>query len=200
VRVADPHQQVGLAIPFRLNLGEWVPEHRGTLIAALLTLARAWYAAGRPHASVPHVGNYQSWVDIIGGILAYAEIPHFLGNLQTLHEQADNEAIQWSAFIHAWHGRYQDREVLVAEVVKDIMRATSNELASALPDDLSDIHTDDLKRRLGKALAQPVGSRFDESGLHFVRASLNRRSGAVYWKVTGMQVSQVSTPQKSALE
>jgi hypothetical protein len=188
---------------FRHNLGEWVPAHRGALIAALLTLARAWFAAGRPLASVPRVGSYQAWVDTIGGILAYAGIPDFLGNLQTLHEQADNEALQWSAFIHAWYGCYQDREVLVAEVVRDIMLAAGKELAGALPDELSDIHTGDLKRRLGKALAQRVGSRFDESGLHFVRASINRRSGAVYWKVTGMQVSQVSqvsTPQKSETE
>jgi hypothetical protein len=185
---------------FRHSLGEWVPAHRGALIAAMLTLAQAWYAAGRPRASVPHVGNYQSWVDTIGGILAYAGIPHFLGNIEALHEQADNEALQWSAFIHAWHGRYQDREVLVAEVVRDIMLAAGKELAGALPDELSDIHAGDLKRRLGKALAQRVGSRYDESGLHFVRASINRRSGAVYWKVTGMQVSQVSTPQKSETE
>src|SRR5207244_3106819 len=94
---------------FRHNLGEWVPEHRGVLIAALLTLERAWYAAGRPQASVPRVGNYQPWVDTVGGILAYVGIPHFLGNLQTLHEQADNEAIQWSAFIQAWYDRYHDK-------------------------------------------------------------------------------------------
>lgn len=185
---------------FKHNLGEWVPAHRGALIAALLTLARAWYAAGRPHASVPPVGSYQAWVDAIGGMLAYAEIPHFLGNLQTLHEQADDEAIQWSAFLHAWYDRYQDREVLVADVVRDITMGSCKDLASALPDELADIHKGDPKRRLGKALAQRVGSRFDESGLRFVKASINRRSGAVYWKVAGVQVSQVSTPQKSEME
>src|SRR6266516_2208198 len=168
--------------------------------AALLTIARAWYAAGRPHTSVLRVGSYQAWVDTIGGILAYAGIPHFLGNLATLHEQADDEAIQWSAFLHAWYDRYQDREVLVAVVVRDITSGSCMDLASALPDELADIHKGDLKRRLGKALAQRVGSRYDESGLRLLRASINRRSGAVYWKVTGMQVSQVSRPQKSEME
>lgn len=185
---------------FRHNLAEWVPAHRGVLIAALLTIARAWYAAGRPHTSVLRVGSYQAWVDTIGGILAYAGIPHFLGNLATLHEQADDEAIQWSAFLHAWYDRYQDREVLVAVVVRDITSGSCMDLASALPDELADIHKGDLKRRLGKALAQRVGSRYDESGLRLLRASINRRSGAVYWKVTGMQVSQVSRPQKSEME
>ncbi len=185
---------------FKHNLSEWVPAQRGVLIAALLTLARAWYAAGRPHASVPRVGSYQGWVDTIGGILAYAGIPHFLGNLQALHEQADDEAIQWSAFLHAWYDRYQDREVLVADVVRDIITGSCKDLASALPDELADMHKGDLKRRLGKALAQRVGSRYDESGLRLFRASINRRSGVVYWKVAGMQVSQVSRPQKSEME
>jgi hypothetical protein len=185
---------------FKYNLAEWVPAYRGALIAALLTLARAWYVAGRPHASVPRVGSYQAWVDTVGGILAYAGIPHFLGNLETLHEQTDDEAIQWSAFLHAWYDRYQNREVLVAEVVRDITMGACKDLASALPDELADIYKGDLKRRLGKALAQRVGSRFDESGLRLVRASINRRSGTVYWKVAGMQVSQVSMPQKSEME
>jgi hypothetical protein len=185
---------------FRHNLAEWVPAHRGALIAALLTLARAWYAAGKPHNNVPRVGSYQVWVDAIGGILAYAGIPHFLGNLEALHEQADDEAIQWSAFLHAWYDRYQDREVLVADVVREIITGSCKNLASALPDELSDIHKGDLKRRLGKALAQRVGSRFDESGLRLIRASINKRSGAVYWQVAGMQVSQVSPPQKSEME
>ena len=42
-----------------------------------------------------------------------------------------------------------------------------------------------------KALAAHVGSQFDESGLHLVKASTQRRSGAVYWQVAGVQVSQV---------
>jgi hypothetical protein len=184
---------------YKHDLLEWVPEHRGALIAALLTIARAWYAAGKPHVHLPSIGGFQKWVDTVGGILAYVGIPCFLGNLDAHYEQADNEALQWPAFLHAWYDRYQDREVLVADVVRDIITGACKELAGALPDELSDVHTGDLKRRLGKALAQRVGSRYDESGLHFVRASINRRSGAVYWKA-GVQVSQVSTPQKSEME
>ncbi|MDP9382592.1 MAG: hypothetical protein M3Q29_21125, partial [Chloroflexota bacterium] len=39
----------------------WVAAHRGELLAALLTLARAWYAAGRPEADTPVIGSYEEW-------------------------------------------------------------------------------------------------------------------------------------------
>ena len=192
---------------FTHNLEEWVPAHRGELIAALLTLARAWYAAGQPAPTtpLPRIGGFQPWVDTIGGILAHAEVSGFLGNAEELYEQADNDALQWAAFLHAWSEAYGEREVLIAEIVRDIKAGAQEngnpdgigaDLYNALPDDLADIHRGDLKRRLGKALASHVGSLFDESGLHIERDGKDSRSGALYWKVAGLQVSQVSMPQK----
>ncbi len=195
---------------FTHDLEAWVPAHRGELIAALLTLARAWYAAGKPAPAqpLPRIGGFQPWVDTIGGILAYADLRGFLGNTEELYEQADNDALQWAAFLHAWHDTYGEREVLVAEMVRDLkagaeVHADSSgvaaDLYSALPDDLDDIRKGDFKRRLGKALASHVGSQFDESGLRIERGSKDSRSGAVYWKVAGLQVSQVAIPQKAEL-
>ncbi len=195
---------------FTHDLEEWVPAHRGELIAALLTLARAWYAAGKPTPSrpLPRIGGFQPWVDTIGGILAYADLRGFLGNTEELYEQADNDALQWAAFLHTWHDTYGEREVLVAEMVRDLKAGAQEnadstgagaDLYSALPDDLDDIRKGDFKRRLGKALASHVGSQFDESGLRIERGSKDSRSGAVYWKVAGVQVSQVALPQKAEL-
>jgi hypothetical protein len=193
---------------FTHNLEEWVPAHRGELIAALLTLARAWYAAGRPAPAqlLPRLGGFQPWVDTIGGILAHAEIPGFLGNTEELYEQTDNDALQWAAFLHAWHEAYGEREVLTSEIVRDIKAgaevnagSTTTDLYNALPDDLADLHKGDFKRRLGKALAAAVGSQFDESGLHIERGRKDSRSGAMYWKVAGLQVSQIAIPQKAEL-
>jgi hypothetical protein len=195
---------------FTHNLEEWVPAHRGELIAALLTLARAWYAAGRPAPAqpLPRIGGFQPWVETIGGILAHAEIPGFLGNTEELYEQADNDALQWAAFLHAWHDAYGEREVLVAEIVRDLKAGAEGsgsanteaaELYSALPDDLDDLRKGDFKRRLGKALAAAVGSQFDESGLHIERGRKDSRSGAIYWKVAGVQVLQIAITQKAEL-
>ena len=188
---------------FAHDLEQWVPEHRGEIIAALLTVARAWFAAGKPSAQVPRIGSFQPWTDTIGGIIAHTSlIDGFLGNLDQLYEQADEDAVQWAAFLHAWRDSYKEDEVLTATVAKDIRAGSLDDaiigvqLYNTLPDELSDLHKGDLKKRLGKALSQRVGSQFDESGLHLVKSSIEKRSGAIYWKVAGMQVLQVSIPQK----
>lgn len=188
---------------FKHDLEQWVPEQRGEIIAALLTIARAWFAAGKPPAQVPRIGSFQPWTDTVGGILAHTSlVDGFLGNLDQLYEQADEDAVQWAAFLHAWRDYYQEEEVLTATIAKDIRAGALDEaiigvqLYNTLPDELSDLHKGDLKKRLGKALSQRVGSQFDASGLHLVKSSVEKRSGAIYWKVAGMQVLQVSIPQK----
>jgi len=188
---------------FKHDLEQWVPEHRGEIIAALLTIARAWFAAGKPPAQVPRIGSFQPWTDTVGGILAHTSlIDGFLGNLDQLYEQADEDAVQWAAFLHAWRDYYKEEEVLTATIAKDIRAGALDEaiigvqLYNTLPDELSDLHKGDLKKRLGKALSQRVGSQFDASGLHLVKSSVDKRSGAIYWKVAGVQVLQVSIPQK----
>ena len=152
------------------------------------------------------MGNFGAWAETIGGILAHTDlIEGFLGNLNALYEQADDDAIQWAAFLHAWQDCYQEQEVLVATLAKDIKAGSYDNgdttlgvagLYNALPDDLSDIQKGDFRRRLGKALAARVGSLFDESGLHLVRARADKRSGVTYWKVADMQISQIAIPQK----
>jgi hypothetical protein len=178
---------------FKHDLETWVPAHRGEIIAALLTLVRAWYDAGKPPAPVPKkMGSFQEWADTIGGILSYCYVDGFLDNAQALQEQ-DDDASQWAAFLHAMRAHYKDDLFLSSLLARDIKAGSIDDgesmqgvagLYHALPDELADIHKGDFKRRLGKALAARVGTRFDGSGLHLVKGDPDTRSGAVYWSVT----------------
>jgi hypothetical protein len=73
------------------DLKAWVTENRGRIIGALLTLTRAWFAAGQPPAKNPTIGGYESWCRTIGGILEHAGVPGFLDNLEGLYNGADEE-------------------------------------------------------------------------------------------------------------
>jgi hypothetical protein len=179
---------------FKHDLETWVPAHRGEIIAALLTLVRSWYDAGKPAAQVPKMGSFQAWVETVGGILAHGYVEGFLGNMTALQEQ-DDDALQWAAFLHAWRSHYQGDQILASLLARDLKAgSTADEseslqgvagLSNALPDELADIHKGDFRRKLGKALAARVGTRFDESGLHLVRGEPDKRSGAVFWSVAG---------------
>ena len=51
------------------DLKSWTKEHRGELLAALLTLVRAWYKAGKPKPKTKPLGSYERWTITAGGIL-----------------------------------------------------------------------------------------------------------------------------------
>ncbi len=58
------------------------------LIAALLTLACAWYEAGRPKPvePLPRMASFQAWTDTVEGILHLVGLTNFLDNLDDLYQ------------------------------------------------------------------------------------------------------------------
>ncbi len=79
----------------------WADEQRGALVAAALTLVRAWVAAGmRPGTET--MGSYEQWARVIGGVLAVAGVPGLLANRDEQYELADNEGAKWRALVAAW--------------------------------------------------------------------------------------------------
>jgi hypothetical protein len=96
------------------DLLAWARERRGELIWAALTLARAWIAAGQP-APARKLGGFESWSEVVGGILEHASIGGFLGNLEELREagqdtsQADFLRGAWAACERPLHEPRGDR-------------------------------------------------------------------------------------------
>jgi hypothetical protein len=97
--VADPSQRRDFRHPELLG---WAREQRAELVAATLTLIRAWFAAGRPRSDVPAFGSFEGWSQVVGGILAHAGIDAFLGNLREFRQQTDRGQQEWEKFISAW--------------------------------------------------------------------------------------------------
>ena len=54
------------------------------LLAALLTIASAWYVAGQPKANVPVIGSFEDWCIKIGSILSFAEVGNSLDRAAAL--------------------------------------------------------------------------------------------------------------------
>jgi hypothetical protein len=95
------------------NLKAWVRQNRGNLLAALLTMVRAWYAASRPPSDTPVLGSFEEWSRTVGGILDYAGIEGFLRNLEHLYQQSDLADAQWTAFLGAIYDAYGDQSFTV---------------------------------------------------------------------------------------
>ena len=97
------------------NLLGWVRENRGRLVAACLTLGRAWIAVGSPrHART--IGSFEEWSHVIGGVLDVAGVPGFPGNLKETYETVNAENSAQSVFISAWWDRHGPQPVGTAEL------------------------------------------------------------------------------------
>jgi hypothetical protein len=174
------------------NLPAWVLEHRGDLLAAVLTMARAWWVAGQPASTVPAMGGFQEWARTVGGILAYAGATDFLGNLENLWEANDDEALQWDGLLSAWHEVFGNELVSVASIGSVLSEddTQGRQLRDALPDDLADAYGSEQRRggfrkRLGKALARHVDGIYGQYRLR--RAGTDSHTKAQLWQVERVQ-------------
>jgi hypothetical protein len=153
-----PWQRVGFRHP---NLKQWVHDHRGELLAALLTVARAWFVAGPPSSpTAPPLGSFESWATIVGGILGHAGISGFLGNLDCLYQESDPSQLQWEAFLLALSGVFSRDNFTIKE------------------------RKGSLQRRLGRSFSERVGRRYGSAGVHLLKAGSNRNKVAL-WRVRG---------------
>jgi hypothetical protein len=166
------------------DLCAWVRRWRGDLLAAILTIARAWFVAGKPKPlkPLPVLGGFEEWVTTIGGILAFAGVKGFLENLAQFHDEADIEGPEWEGFLSAWVEIIGDIPKTCQEIAA-IIRENSG-FASTLPDNLQDIlkkPEKSFERSLGRALARKEKRPYGENSWALQRVGTDKR--AVLWRV-----------------
>lgn len=110
------------------DLKGWAQEHRGELVASILTLCQAWIAAGKPLSYHPTLGMYEGWSRAMGGLLKVAGIPGFLENINALRASADAEGAAIRTFIGLWWGRFGERLVTTKELWEEIVANEDLEL------------------------------------------------------------------------
>jgi hypothetical protein len=98
------------------DLLAFVKRNRPLFVKAGITLVRAWQAAGCPDGTKT-LGMFESWAQIVGGILDVAGIHGFLTNLDTL-QAPDAETVAWSQFFTRWWTQFEDRVVGVSAVYR----------------------------------------------------------------------------------
>lgn len=163
---------------FRHPLPAWGQAHRGELVAAALTLGRAWLAAGRP-AGGRVLGMFEGWATTLGGLLERAGIPGFLGNLEDLYEQSDVEGSAWRVLIGRWWDVHHDQEVGVSALWSLVNPDDGDPLDLALGDGSERAQ----KTRFGKLLAGIRDRQFD--GFRVVKAGTWKR--AQLWRLVSVQ-------------
>lgn len=124
----DPDQRDNYTVG---DLRPWLRTHASTVVAALVTMVRAWLAAGATPLRV-RKGDYSEWASMMAGLLAFLDVP---GWLTRNGDSQDDEEQEWAAFLAAWHRELGEDPVptgmLLTRVADHVPRLRNGELPSA---------------------------------------------------------------------
>lgn len=182
---------------FKRELPAWAIEHRNEIVCALLTMVQGWFFAGKPKWSGQSLGSYEAWSCIVGGILEYCGVNHFLKNLESLYEQVDDEQMQWRVFMGQIYRVFGEGTPFSTRCLMDKIfgeKETSQNgnafesLISVLPDNLGSCDESGFSKRLGIAMRKRRDQIFEiEEGRIKLADSLpDRHRQKPQWKVIKM--------------
>jgi hypothetical protein len=112
------------------DLRAWAKFNREALIHAILVLVQNWLARGRPDGGVI-LGSFESYCQVIGGILASAGIDGFLADLES-DPFADDQTTEWTAFVLAWHEKFGSAHIHSGALDEEILKPNPEMLATTL--------------------------------------------------------------------
>ena len=110
-KMAQPHTRQKF---LHTDLRAWVRENHARLVWAMLTLIQARIAAGCPKGTT-RLGMYESYSEVIGGILDVATVGDAFLDLEEQARLEDDEH-GLDQLISKWHEQYQFKPVGVAEL------------------------------------------------------------------------------------
>lgn len=181
----DPQLRSGFRIT---NVEHWTLQHRGHLIAALLTLIRAWDVAGRP-SKLRSSDGFGEWLGAINGILKVAGIEGTCDDPSARGQAEGEEDADWATFLEAIERTYGAKTWTAKGLLENVRVVDQNlpigidELPAELADKLarSTMGTGPsvLGRTLGKWLANRQGRW---AGGRTVRSAGKDRVGLL-WRI-----------------
>ncbi|MFD9211620.1 hypothetical protein ACFVY9_00590 [Streptomyces sp. NPDC059544] len=126
----DPDQRDGFRVG---DLRPWLRANASTVVAALVTMVRAWIAAEAPTIRT-RKGDYSEWASMLAGLLDFLGVPGWMAD-RGQNSGQDDEEQEWAAFLAAWHRRLGDEPVatgaVIAAVQEQLPRQKNGEPPSA---------------------------------------------------------------------
>lgn len=158
-----------------LDLLSWTRKNRRELMTAILTVVRAWFAAGQPYPKRGvSFGSFEVWEKITGGIVETAGLEGFLSNLKVWRSESDFDSQYWMGHLAWLHEQFGEEKFRTADVkTRALTLGTDNYSAPPKLDDPSE-------KTYGKALGEAYGRIRD------------RRYGAYWMEKAGHAHGHVS--------
>ncbi len=174
---------------FKRNLYEWVPANRPQLVAAALTILRAYIVAGRPRQNIRPLGGFEDWSSLVRSSLIWLGYADPLSGRDEI-ESADPQKRQLRALLEAWFGVFRTAEATCKEAIFAANQSTMSEnrelifvnpeLKAVLYEFFKDKDGGINSEQLGRYISR--NNKRLESGLRFEKAGISHN--ATQWRVT----------------
>lgn len=165
------------------NLLAWVLEHRGELINHVCSIVQYWFSQACPRSS-KILGSFESWSNIIGGILQVTGVEGYLANCQDLYAESDPNSQEWEEAVEYWHESEGEKWLTPTEL--ELMFSSKRMLGLILGSGMESSRT----IRLGIALA---GMKDSVIGGYTISRQKNPKTKQVLYSLKG------GTPTKQAM-
>lgn len=196
------------------DLIDWIQQTRMELVAALLTISRAYIILeDKPVLNMKRNGNFVQWGEMIGGILKNANIDGFLDNADAFFEDSDVNSNQWEAFLTAWYQMFGDKWITTADAAEAITDAhlipptndkgeknslNNEKLKDHLPDELQlSLQKSPLTFAvsLGKRLDSQVDTMYGDDEYHLSKVRDKKKKKTLWQVKVGMGIGSPSPTQ-----
>jgi hypothetical protein len=199
----DPEVERPEQREFGVNLHEWVPAHRGELVAAALTIVRAYIFAGEPRQALANFARFEGWQRLCRFPLTWLGLADPCQTRESI-EAADPVRENLRMLLGAWHDHFGDRPATVAQAITAATNARNragdtlsfsgdglNEAMMSIAGEKGAVNS----RRLGRFIARH--ERRIEGALRFIRAGTSDKTAL--WRVAkeGFQGFQGLSPSPS---
>ena len=173
----DPESRSGFRYT---NLRRQVLSVRPALVAATLTILRAYHVAGRPDHGESPMGSFEGWDGLVRGALMWAGLADPLADRAAVREEADVEKDALRSALTAWHDTLGGEAVTAADAIRRARNTTDDSFLTAL----CELTGRDEKKISGSHLGYALRrySKRIVGGLLFVREE-GVTHGSYRWKV-----------------
>ena len=149
---------------------QWVSAERPRLVAAALTILRAWIVAGRPGAAEHPWGGFEEWAALIPPALIWVGAPDPMGARRGLAGDEDPKRIAEGALVGEWHRLCEEhgagKGLTVSEAIAHIYPAPGPDK----PPDGWDALREAIGELTGARNGYPPGSRQVGEALRQIKA------------------------------
>lgn len=111
----DPSRRTGF---LHENLPQWILDNRARLVKAVLTILKAYWAAGRPKQQMEAWGSFETWSEHVRAPLVWAGESDPIETHSAMIDQADESRFDYELIVHGFHEIAGDEPMSVEELIE----------------------------------------------------------------------------------